>query len=98
MTCDGQQLYNETLFPVGGKIQLRDLSNLVTPYARQSLVVSLAISIRENVTTGTGGSSSLSATIIYCKADFNTILVIIKNKNDWYNCFLAYVVGFFSFG
>lgn len=93
MTCDGQQLYNETLFPVGGKIQLRDLSNLVTPYARQSLVVSLAISIRENVTTGTGGSSSLSATIIYCKADFNTNSEVVDADTFCSNHFLSILLG-----
>ncbi|SDZ94720.1 hypothetical protein SAMN05216455_10226 [Segatella bryantii] len=72
MTCGGQQIYNETLFPISGKVSLRDLSNLVTPYARQQLVVTLSIAIRENVETGTGGSQTLTAQVIYCAADFDT--------------------------
>lgn len=72
MTCGGQQIYNETLFPISGKVSLRDLSNLVTPYARQQLVVTLEISIQENVETGAGGSQTLTAQVIYCAADFDT--------------------------
>lgn len=72
MTCGDQQIYDETLFPISGKVSLRDLSNLVTPYARQQLVVTLSIAIRENVETGTGGSQTLTAQVIYCSADFNT--------------------------
>ena len=72
MTCGDQQIYDETLFPISGKVSLRDLSNLVTPYARQQLVVTLSIAIRENVETGTGGCQTLTAQVIYCAADFNT--------------------------
>lgn len=72
ISVDSTNIYDETLFPIRGKIRLSELSSLITPYARQKLVVDVDISIRETVGSGTGGSVSMSATVIYCKADFGT--------------------------
>lgn len=70
ISVDGKIIYDETLFPINGKIRLSELSSLITPYARQKLVVDVNIDIREIVGSGTGGNASMSATVIYCKADF----------------------------
>lgn len=67
---DGQEIFNEKLFPVDGKIRLRDLSNLLTPYARQSLVVNMTIRIVEDSGTDDGEKVTMSAKVIYCTADF----------------------------
>ena len=67
MKIDGTTVYDEWLYPVGGTVTLTDLSDLVTPYAREYQTVTLSITA-----TSEGGSSllSTSAQIIYCQADF----------------------------
>lgn len=73
IAVDGTDIFNETLFPVGGIIKLRDLGNLITPYARHSLVVELSLTIQENFSDGRlAQSETMSATVIYCTADFST--------------------------
>ena len=44
VTCDGVQLLSEELWPVSGRITLTDLSELLEPYARKTLVSSVTIS------------------------------------------------------
>lgn len=67
MSIDGTTVYDEWLYPVGGTVTLTDLSDLVTPYAREYQTVTLSITA-----TSEGGASLLSqsAQIIYCQADF----------------------------
>lgn len=67
ISIDGEQVYQEWLFPVAGVITLEDLSDLVTPYARQRQTVALAITA-----TSEAGASllSTSAEVVYCQADF----------------------------
>lgn len=74
MLIDREQIYSETLFPINGKIRLCELSALVTPYVRQTLVAELTLNIRENMPAenGNGDSASLAATVIYCTADFHS--------------------------
>lgn len=70
ITVDGDTIYSETLYPVGGKITLGDLSSLFTPYARQKLRISAAITITEHKADGrTDGTQSLMARIVCCSAD-----------------------------
>lgn len=67
MTVDGVTAYSEWLYPVDNEITLQDLSDLVTPYARQRQTVTLAI-----IATNEGGTQllSTSAEVVYCQADF----------------------------
>lgn len=69
ITVDGERIYLETLFPIGGKIRLRDLPNLLTPYARQSLAVDVSIKITEMTGSTSGSTSTVSTRVVYCKAD-----------------------------
>lgn len=67
ISIDGEQVYQEWLWPAGNEIKLEDLSELVTPYARQRQTVTLAV-----VAESEGGQQLLSAstTVVYCQADF----------------------------
>lgn len=67
ISIDGETVYDEMLYPVGGIITLHDLSDLVTPYARQRQTVALAIAA-----TAEGGTTlySGSSEVVYCQADF----------------------------
>lgn len=69
IAVDGERIYSETLFPVAGKICLRDLSSLLTPYARLSLSVDVLIRIAERTESGNGATASIQAKVIYCKAE-----------------------------
>ena len=67
MTIDSEEVYDEWLMPIGGELELTGLSNLVTPYARESQTVTLAITA-----TTEGGTVVLSTSteVVYCQADF----------------------------
>lgn len=70
---DGTLIFSENLYPLSGKIMIRDLANLITPYAKQSLAVSMDMDIVEEFESdSTTNTSSVSADIIYCEADFGT--------------------------
>ena len=71
MTIDGDTVYDEWLYPVGGDVTISDLPELVTPYARQRQTVALAITA-----TNEGGTQifSGSAEVVYCQADFGDTL------------------------
>lgn len=71
MAVDGEQVYSERLYPVGGSITLAEIDRLLTPYARRSLKVKLSITIEELTADGSDASdtATLSADIIYCEAD-----------------------------
>jgi hypothetical protein len=71
MQVDGISIYSEYLYPVSSKIKIGDLCNLITPYAKQSLKITLKVDITEEFTDTTQSTStSLSADIIYCETDF----------------------------
>lgn len=73
MTVDGEEIYNERLYPVGGKIQLCELDCLLGPYARQSLKIALGIKIVEQTdSSDAADTKTISADIIYSAADIGT--------------------------
>ena len=70
IAVDNENVYDEWLFPVDNTITIKELGDLVTPYARQRQQVSLSITA-----TNEGGQQllSTSATVIYCQADFGDV-------------------------
>lgn len=60
VTCDGEQLLQESLWPVGDVITLTDLGELLEPYARRQLVCSVSIA---------AGSTTSTCTVLYAMAD-----------------------------
>lgn len=86
MTIDGTSVYDEWLYPVNGTVTLQELSDLVTPYARQRQTVTLAITASSE-----GGASllSTSAEVVYCQADFGD-----ETADDFLsNHFLSILMG-----
>lgn len=51
ITCDGEQLLQENLWPLGGHITLKELGELLEPYARKQLVCSVTISADQTSAT-----------------------------------------------
>ncbi len=83
MLVDGSEIYGENLFPVDGKITLSDLTDLLTPYARQGLIVALDIKISERDDTDQELSNAeINASVIYCCVDFQTSNVQV-NVSDF---------------
>lgn len=77
--CDGEQLFQEELWPIGGNIKLTALGELLEPYARKQLVCSVTISAGE-----------ISGTIqaLYSMADVGI------DADDFYdNYFLSILMG-----
>jgi hypothetical protein len=70
ITIDSELAYEEWLYPSSGTVSVRDLPELVTPYARQRQMVSLAISA-----TDEEGATlfSTQAEVVYCQADFGDV-------------------------
>ena len=60
VTCDNEEILDETLWPVGGVITLSDLGELLEPYARKQLVCSVTIS---------AGNTTATITVLYSMAD-----------------------------
>ena len=60
ITCDGEQLLQETLWPMGNVITLSELGELLEPYARKQLVSSVTIS---------AGSTTATFTVLYAMVD-----------------------------
>jgi len=60
ITCGGQQLLQETMWPVNNVITLKDLGELLEPYARQSLVCTVGI---------TAGSTTSTFTVLFAMVD-----------------------------
>lgn len=79
VTCDGEQLLQESLWPVGNVITLTDLGELLEPYARKQLVCSVSIS---------AGSSSSDCTVLYAMAD-----VGISAQEFYSGYFLSILMG-----
>lgn len=63
-------VFSETMYPFGSTIRLDDLSGMLTPYARQRLVLNLSIGITEKDSSGnTVSSTTLTATVLYSECD-----------------------------
>lgn len=94
MLVDGSEIYGENLFPVGGKITLSDLTDLLTPYARQGLIVALDIKISERDDTDQELSNAeIKASVIYCCVDFQTCNVQVNVSDFCDNHFLSILLG-----
>lgn len=79
VSCDGDELLDESLWPVGGVITLSDLGELLEPYARKSLVCSVTV---------TAGNVSGTMTVLYSMADVGI------DAEDFYNgYFLSILMG-----
>lgn len=61
VTCDGEELLSETLWPAGNVITLSDLGELLEPYARKQLVCSVTIAV-------TGGAAA-TFSVLYAMVD-----------------------------
>ena len=79
VTCDGEQLLQESLWPVGNVITLTDLGELLEPYARKQLVCSVSISA--------GGTTS-TCTVLYAMVD-----VGISASEFYSSYFLSILMG-----
>lgn len=89
ITLDGDKIYSERLFPVGGSISLRELGDLVRPYAKSRLVTEMKVFITEQDSSGnTLSSNSASCTVVYCEADID------MTADDWCDKhFLSLLLG-----
>ena len=83
------EIYSEYLYPLDGSITLADLGNLLTPYARQMLVVDVKIQLTEEYADSSIASSQEQTfQLVYCEADIPTTC------EDWTtNHFLSLLLG-----
>lgn len=69
--ADDDVLFDDYLFPFGGKITFSDLSELVQPYVQRRLIAYLAITITEEFNNDDATeTATMDATVVYCAADF----------------------------
>lgn len=67
------EIYSEHLYPISSAITMSDLGNLLTPYARQSLVLYVKISMTEDFENSSQtATSEQSFTVVYCEGDIPT--------------------------
>ena len=79
VTCDGEQLLQESLWPINNVITLSDLGELLEPYARKQLVCSVSIS---------ADNSSSACTVLYAMVDVGI------SAQEFYNgYFLSILMG-----
>ena len=79
VTCDGEQLLQESLWPIGNVITLTDLGELLEPYARRQLVCSVSIS---------AGNTTSICTVLYAMVDVGI------SASEFYNgYFLSILMG-----
>ncbi len=72
ISLDGDGIYSERLFPVGGNVSLRELGDLVRPYAKARLVTDMKVDITEQDADGNSlATASASCTVVYCDADID---------------------------
>lgn len=94
MTIDGEQIFSENLYPMSGAITLSDLSDLLTPYAKAKLRVALAITITDvDSNDNTTATETISASILYCKADFVNGTEDVTPDDFCTNHFLSVLLG-----
>ena len=79
ITCDGEQLLDEPLWPSADIIVLKEVGELLKPYVRRHLVSSVTISA--------GGTTS-TFTVLYCLAD-----VGVDAATFYSNYFLSILMG-----
>lgn len=79
VTCDGEELLQELLWPVSGVITLAELGELLEPYARKSLVSSVSI---------TAGSTSATFSVLYSMCD-----VGVSAEQFYGSYFLSILMG-----
>jgi hypothetical protein len=79
VTCDGEQLLQESLWPINNVITLSDLGDLLEPYARKQLVCSVSIS---------ADSSTSACTVLYAMVD-----VGISAQEFYDGYFLSILMG-----
>ncbi len=79
VSCNGEDLLSETLWPVGNIITLSELGELLEPYARKLLVCSVSIS---------AGSTTAAFTVMYAMAD-----VGISAETFYNGYFLSILMG-----
>ena len=79
ITCDGEQLLQETMWPAGNAITLTELGALLEPYARKQLVCSVTIS---------ADSAASTFTVLYAMAD-----VGISAQEFYGGYFLSVLMG-----
>lgn len=79
ITLDSDEIYSENLFPIGGSISLRDLSDLVRPYAKARLVTEMKVTVTEKDGDGNslGNAATASCSVVYCEADID------MDASDW---------------
>lgn len=79
VTCDGVQLLQESLWPVGGIVTISELGALLEPYARKRLMCQVTI---------TAGGTTAAFSVLYAKADVGI------SAEDFYNgYFLSVLMG-----
>lgn len=79
VTCDGEQLLQESLWPINNVITLSDLGELLEPYARKQLVCSVSIS---------AGNTTSICTVLYAMVDVGI------SASEFYNgYFLSILMG-----
>ena len=67
------EIYSEHLYPVDGAITMSDLGELLTPYARQSLVLYVKVTMSEEYKDSTPSTSTeMAFTVVYCESDIPT--------------------------
>lgn len=79
ITCDGEQLLQEHLWPVSGFITLSELGELLEPYVRKQLVSSVSIS---------AGETSATFQVLYAMVD-----VGIDSEEFYESYFLSILMG-----
>lgn len=79
ITCDGEQLLQESLWPVNSFITLTDLGELLEPYARKQLVCSVTIA---------AGGTTATFSVLYAMVDVGV------SAEEFYNgYFLSILMG-----
>lgn len=94
MTVDGEEIFNEVLYPLAGTVTLADLPSLVTAYARQKLKVTLAITINEmDDADSITSTTSMTASVIYCTANIISAQESINAETFCNAHFLSLLLG-----
>lgn len=70
---EAETVYNETLLPISGQVELSELSSLLTPFSRDALAISVSVALQEKDSAGanTGTTESLTFTVLYSAADID---------------------------
>ena len=72
IAVDATEVFSETLFPVDGLVELADLGDLLTPYARKSLVASVEVTLTEGDASASLTTQKQTFEVVYCEADVPT--------------------------